>query len=49
MSKDQGNFVKNLNLTMKELSKRKSQYLHFIFWTPFVFVGTDLQINNKLN
>ena len=49
MSKDKGNFAENLNLTMKELSKQKSQYSHPIFWAPFVFVGTDLEINNKLN
>ena len=49
MFKDKGNFAENLNLTMKELSKQKSQYSHPIFWAPFVFVGTDLEINNKLN
>lgn len=49
MFKDNGNFAENLNLTMKELSKQKSQYSHPIFWAPFVFVGTDLEINNKLN
>lgn len=49
MIKDKGNFAENLNITMKELSKQKSQYSHPIFWAPFVFVGTDLEVNNKLN
>jgi CHAT domain-containing protein len=49
LSKDNGNFAENLNLTMKELSKQNNQYSHPIFWAPFVFVGTDTEIIKNLN
>ena len=42
-------FAENLNTTMKELSKQNNQYSHPIFWAPFVFVGTDKEINKNLN
>jgi CHAT domain-containing protein len=46
---DEGSFAENLNTTMKELSKQNNQYSHPIFWAPFVFVGTDKEINKNLN
>lgn len=49
ISKDNGNFAENLNLTMKEFSKQNNQYSHPIFWAPFVFVGTDTEISKNLN
>jgi len=49
LSKNEGDFAENLNLTMKELSIQKNQYSHPIFWAPFVFVGIDKEINKNLN
>ena len=49
ISQNKGNFAENLNLTMKELSKQNNQYSHPIFWAPFVFVGTDKEINKNVN
>jgi CHAT domain-containing protein len=49
ITQNKGNFAENLNLTMKELSKQNNQYSHPIFWAPFVFVGTDKEINKNVN